>query len=95
MALKIFKSKNKKKAPSATDGASRINAWQCPTFTWGDPTLSSAQNVFTSEFGMDSGGSHSLLPPGKLLATPAFADYRCSKTSPLAQVGSTNWIESD
>ena len=28
-------------------------------------TLPSAQNVFTSEFGMGSGGSRSLLPPGK------------------------------
>ena len=43
-------------------------AWQCPTFTRGDPALSSALNVFTSEFGMDSGGSHSLWPPGKLFA---------------------------
>ena len=42
-----------------------INAWQCPTFTWGDPTLSSAQSVFTSEFEMESGGSHSLWPPDK------------------------------
>ena len=28
-------------------------------------TLPSAQNVFTSEFGMGSGGSRPLLPPGK------------------------------
>jgi hypothetical protein len=28
-------------------------------------TLPSAQNVFTSEFGMGSGGSRSLWPPGK------------------------------
>ena len=28
-------------------------------------TLSLAQNVFTAEFGMDSGGSRSLLSPGK------------------------------
>ena len=33
----------------------------------GTPTLSSALNGFTSEFEMGSGGSHSLLPPGKLL----------------------------
>ena len=31
------------------------------------PTLSSALSVFTSEFEMDSGGSHSLWPPGKLV----------------------------
>ena len=31
------------------------------------PALSSALSVFTSEFEMDSGGSHSLWPPGKLV----------------------------
>ncbi len=30
-------------------------------------TLSLAQNVFTAEFGMDSGGSRSLMSPGKAL----------------------------
>ena len=49
-----------------SNGGFRIKAWQCPTFTWGDPTLSSALSSFTSEFGMGSGGSNSLLPPGKL-----------------------------
>ena len=39
-------------------------AWRCPTFTWGDPTLSSAMNRFTVEFGMGSGGSSSLWSPG-------------------------------
>ena len=34
----------------------------------GRTTLSSALSSFTSEFGMDSGGSHSLWPPGKLFA---------------------------
>ena len=34
-------------------------------FHMGDPTLSSALSVFTTEFGMVSGGSHSLWPPGK------------------------------
>ena len=47
-------------------GGSYIYAWQCPTFTRGNPALSSALSVFTSEFEMDSGGSHSLWPPGKL-----------------------------
>ena len=42
-------------------------AWQCPTFTWGSPTLSSALSSFTSEFGMGSGGSRLPLPPGKLV----------------------------
>ena len=30
-----------------------------------EATLPSAQNVFTSEFGMGSGGSRSLMPSGK------------------------------
>ena len=33
----------------------------------GRTTLSSALSSFTSEFGMGSGGSHSLWPPGKLV----------------------------
>ena len=44
-----------------------LNAWRCPTLTWGDPTLPSALSVFTSEFEMESGGSHSLMLPGKLV----------------------------
>src|SRR5690606_25780301 len=39
----------------------------------GKPTLPSALDVFTSEFGMGSGGSRPLWPPGK----PVCAD-RCS-----------------
>ncbi len=42
-----------------------IDAWQFPTLTWGDPTLPSALRRFTSEFGMGSGGTTALLPPGK------------------------------
>ncbi len=52
------------KKPRRLTGALALNAWQCPTFTWGDPTLSSALSVFTSEFGMGSGGTRSLWPPG-------------------------------
>ena len=33
----------------------------------GRTTLSSALSSFTSEFGMDSGGTHSLMSPGKLV----------------------------
>ena len=44
-----------------------LEARQCPTLTWGGPTLPSAIHRFTSEFGMGSGGSNALLPPGKLL----------------------------
>ena len=38
-------------------------------FHMGTPTLSSALSGFTSEFGMGSGGSRSLLPPGKLVGS--------------------------
>ena len=42
-----------------------FDAWQFPTLTWGDPTLPSALRRFTSEFGMGSGGTTALRPPGK------------------------------
>ncbi len=42
-----------------------IDAWQFPTLTWGDPTLPSALQRFTSEFGMGSGGTAALWPPSK------------------------------
>ncbi len=38
---------------------------QFPTLAWGDPTLPSALRRFTSEFGMGSGGTTALRPPGK------------------------------
>ena len=37
-----------------------------PYFHMAKATLSSALSSFTSEFGMGSGGSHLLMPPGKL-----------------------------
>ena len=37
-------------------------------FHMGTPTLSSAMTRFTSEFGMGSGGSMSLWPPGKTVS---------------------------
>ena len=43
----------------------KFDAWQFPTLTWGDPTLPSALRRFTSEFGMGSGGTTALVPPGK------------------------------
>ncbi|AAM83608.1 hypothetical [Yersinia pestis KIM10+] len=43
----------------------KFDAWQCPTLAWGDPTLPSALRRFTSEFGMGSGGTTALWPPGK------------------------------
>ncbi len=57
----------KEKTPDTCVSGVRIKAWQCPTFTWGGPTLSSALSSFTSEFGMGSGGTHLPLPPGKLV----------------------------
>ena len=41
-----------------------FGAWQFPTLAWGDPTLPSALRRFTSEFGMGSGGTTALVPPG-------------------------------
>ena len=43
----------------------KFDAWQFPTLAWGDPTLPSALRRFTSEFGMGSGGTTALKPPGK------------------------------
>ena len=54
------------KKPSLSTGLSALfDAWQFPTLTWGDPTLPSALRRFTSEFGMGSGGTTALVPPGK------------------------------
>ena len=44
-----------------------IGTWQCPTLTWGNPTLPSALIRFTSEFGMGSGGTVSLWLPRNLV----------------------------
>ena len=56
----------RKKAPYFRTGLFYfIDAWQFPTLAWGDPTLPSALRRFTSEFGMGSGGTTALVPPGK------------------------------
>ncbi len=47
-----------------------IETWQFPTLTWGSPTLPSALRRFTSEFGMGSGGTTALSPPGKFFFKP-------------------------
>ncbi len=44
---------------------SKLKTWRCPTLTWGNPTLPSALFRFTSEFGMESGGSKTLWSPSK------------------------------
>ena len=64
-----------------------FKAWQCPTLTWGDPTLPSALKRFTSEFGMGSGGSTSLWPPGKPVIL--FEHSRVSPSSIQIQVRNT------
>ena len=40
--------------------SAKCSNWQCPTLTWEYPTLPSALQHFTSEFGMDSGGTIAL-----------------------------------
>jgi hypothetical protein len=40
-----------------------LGVWRCATLTWGNPTLPSPLTCFTSEFGMESGGTTSLLSP--------------------------------
>ncbi len=60
----------RKKAPHSRAGLFYLfNAWQFPTLAWGDPTLPSALRRFTSEFGMGSGGTTALQPPGKSWCT--------------------------
>ena len=55
----------KEKAPCLRTGPCLLfGAWQFPTLAWGDPTLPSALRRFTSEFGMGSGGTTALVPPG-------------------------------
>ena len=54
-----------KKLSLSTELSALFDAWQFPTLTWGDPTLPSALRRFTSEFGMGSGGTTALSPPGK------------------------------
>lgn len=56
---------NAKKPSLPTGPFAKFDAWQFPTLAWGDPTLPSALRRFTSEFGMGSGGTTALLPPGK------------------------------
>ena len=57
----------KTKTPSHSARGSTFSTWRCPTLTWGSPTLPSAHRRFTSEFGMGSGGTTALSPPGLFL----------------------------
>ena len=58
-----------------------FDAWQFPTLAWGDPTLPSALRRFTSEFGMGSGGTTALQPPGKFCLSDRFSrsDVICNQ----------------
>ena len=65
---KLQQTTDKQKGPYASMGLFVLfDAWQFPTLAWGDPTLPSALRRFTSEFGMGSGGTTALKPPGKFL----------------------------
>ena len=57
-------------------GLLQFDAWQFPTLTWGDPTLPSALRRFTSEFGMGSGGTTALSPPGKFCFQHVLTTHR-------------------
>ncbi len=62
----LFTGYARKKALNVSSGLLHLfDAWQFPTLAWGDPTLPSALRRFTSEFGMGSGGTTALQPPGK------------------------------
>ena len=56
-----------KQKPQAIQLGVTFSTWRCPTLTWGSPTLPSAHRRFTSEFGMGSGGTTALSPPGLFL----------------------------
>ena len=67
-ALSFFKvSLIKNKNPKLFSSGFTFSTWRCPTLTWGSPTLPSAHRRFTSEFGMGSGGTTALSPPGLFL----------------------------
>lgn len=55
-----------------------------------NPILSSALNVFTSEFGMGSGGSRSLWPPGKLFGKRGQSQFLSARST-----GDQRKIDSD
>src|SRR5476651_1678734 len=64
-ATRITKISIAKNPSLSTEVSHLFDAWQFPTLAWGDPTLPSALRRFTSEFGMGSGGTTALVPPGK------------------------------
>src|SRR5471032_204757 len=64
-ATRITKISIAKNPSLSTEVSHLFDAWQFPTLAWGDPTLPSALRRFTTEFGMGSGGTTALVPPGK------------------------------
>ena len=61
-----------------------FDAWQFPTLTWGAPTLPSALRRFTSEFGMGSGGTTALSPPGIFcFISPVLSDQQDQSVNKL------------
>ena len=70
----------KKKAPPVRV---RLFIWRLAvTYSrTGTPALPSAMHRFTAEFGMGSGGSNALLPPGKLLGTRVFTLFPATGNS--------------
>ncbi len=56
---------HQRKKAIVTDGLSLNLMPGSSLLAWGDPTLPSALRRFTSEFGMGSGGTTALRPPGK------------------------------
>ncbi len=83
LAQPLFPGPETQKTLTVRSGLSRFDAWQFPTLAWGDPTLPSALRRFTSEFGMGSGGTTALQPPGKFFSCRpvSFAFWpRCHKT---------------
>ena len=74
----FFSGLKTQKTLTVRSGLSQLDAWQFPTLAWGDPTLPSALRRFTSEFGMGSGGTAALRPPGKFCLPrrpPGRAEY--------------------
>ena len=60
----IYHEKQKPQTIQSGVSCFRFNSiWRCPTLTWGNPTLPSALQHFTSEFGMESGRTTSLWSP--------------------------------
>ncbi len=72
----------------------KLEAWRCPTLTWGNPTLPSALLRFTSEFGMGSGGSITLWSPSKFFNSESYIVFLITFNSFLAILNpfKTPWV---